>query len=53
METFNNNKENNKEELPQVVVEEANDKPAARGIWLTIIIVLFVLGIIYFIFFKH
>ncbi|WP_166785196.1 hypothetical protein [Sphingobacterium psychroaquaticum] len=40
------------EEVPKVVLEEANDKPAARGIWITIFIVILVLGLAYYLFFK-
>lgn len=50
MET--NNKDEHQEEIPEVVINEADDKPAGRGIIWTIGIAVIVLVIIYFVFFR-
>jgi len=49
MKMFKNKK---REKLPRAAIDEADDKPAARGILITMLIVISILGIVYFIFFK-
>ena len=48
-----NQKEEWEGETPEVVKEEANDKPAGRNLWITIGIAIVLLAIIYFIFFDN
>jgi len=49
MKTFKSKK---RAKLPKSAIDEADDKPAARGIWITMFIVICILGIVYFFFFK-
>ncbi|MEJ5056102.1 hypothetical protein [Sphingobacterium sp. MYb382] len=49
MKTYKNKKGS---EIPDSAVNQADDKPAARGILITIILLISILGVIYFIFFK-
>lgn len=53
MENKQTEKEDWEGEVADVVKDEANDKPAGRGIWVTIIIAVVILVILYFIFFDN
>ncbi|ERJ57272.1 hypothetical protein [Sphingobacterium paucimobilis] len=48
-----NDKEENEGQVPEVVKEEADDKPAGKGIMWAIVIAVVILAIIYFVFFKN
>lgn len=47
------NQENKSEEVPEVVINEANDKPAGKNIIKVIFFVIIILVIVYFIFFRN
>lgn len=44
-------KKKKSEPVAYVVIDEANDKPAAKGIWFVMITLIIVLGIVYFLLF--
>lgn len=48
-----NDKEEYEGQVPEVVKEEADDKPAGKGIMWAIVIAVVILAIIYFVFFKN
>jgi hypothetical protein len=50
--TQHNSPEQHPDEVSKEVVEQKDDKPAARGIWIAIFVAIAFLAIWYFIFYK-